>query len=81
MIFINYIFTIIANNLASLALIISLVAIWLNYNTSRRQKLAENPKLVFRRGKDQNIIKLTNQGASSALDVSVEIKKGGFVKN
>ena len=68
------------NLIASLAVAVSLVALCLNYRTSRRQKLADNPKLFFGRGQGQVTIILTNQGASSAFDVSVETQKGSFIQ-
>jgi hypothetical protein len=66
--------------LALLAIILSVLALWLNYRTSRRQRLAEDPLLILRRGPRGNPITITNQGRSPAIRLAAKTVGGGFIR-
>lgn len=69
-----------AGVLGAAGVLVSLLAIWLNYRTARRQKHADSPVFAFARKLRSDSIVIRNHGATVARDVSVRTEHGGFVK-
>ena len=65
--------------LATIAILISLLAFWLNYRTSRRQKHADDPVFSFRFGRPRYVV-ITNSGATAARDIHLQTKKGSLIR-
>jgi hypothetical protein len=63
-----------------IAIILSGLALLLNYRTSRRQGLAEDPLLILKRAPHRIGISVKNQGRSTAMKTGVKTKKGGFIR-
>lgn len=60
-----------------IAIILSGLALFLNYRTSRRQGFAEDPLLILTRR--NRVIVINNQGRSPAVALSVRTTRGGYI--
>lgn len=68
------------NPLAWFAIVLSGLALWLNYRTSRRQRLAEDPLLILKYGPRKYVVIITNQGRSPAVHLAARTEGGGFLR-
>ncbi len=71
----------IAEVLAGCSLAVSLFALWLNYRTRRRQRLAEDPVLIASWLRKRNgVVAITNVGPTAAVGCSARSVRGTFIR-
>ncbi len=71
----------IAEVLAGCSLAVSVLALWLNYRTRQRQRLAEDPVLVASWLRRRNgVVAISNVGPTAAVECSARSVRGTFIR-